>query len=88
MEVLDIKDKIGNPLFVIETYLNPLIKDIKEDKVDSALQIVERIRVSIEKIKEVLHKIVEDEKSVCIGHKGDFEVHVSFLPPEYKMTID
>lgn len=62
METLDIKDKIGNPLFVIETYLDPLTKDIKENKVDSSLQIIERIRVSIEKIKDVLCEIVENEK--------------------------
>lgn len=50
----DLKHTIGNPLFAIETNLNPLRKRIKDGRVEEALQIVAEIEVSLNKAKEAL----------------------------------
>ncbi|VFM96413.1 MAG: NACHT domain-containing protein [Candidatus Kentron sp. G] len=46
--------KIGNPLFAIETYLDPLLKRISDDRRQDAEEIVEKMRLSLEKAKDSL----------------------------------
>lgn len=43
--------KIGNPIFAIETDLEPLIKRIKEKRTEEAAQVIDNIRSSVEKAK-------------------------------------
>lgn len=50
----DPKHMIGNPLFAIETNLAPLRKRIVEKREAEALQILDEIQLSINKIKEFL----------------------------------
>jgi hypothetical protein len=45
---------IGNPLFAIETNLNPLRKRIREGRVEEALEIVDNIETSINQAKTAL----------------------------------
>lgn len=52
----DIKHMIGNPVFAIETNLNPLRKRILNGKTDEAIEIVNEIEVALNKIKEFLMK--------------------------------
>ena len=46
--------KIGNPVFAIETNLDPLKRRIASQKIDDALSIVDEIHVSIEKAKGIV----------------------------------
>lgn len=43
--------KIGNPIFAIETDLEPLIKRIKEQRTGEAVEVIDNIRSSVEKAK-------------------------------------
>ncbi len=43
--------KIGNPIFAIETDLEPLMKRIREDRQNEAIEVVENIRSAVEKAK-------------------------------------
>lgn len=43
--------KIGNPIFAIETDLDPLLKRIKESRSDDAMEVVSNIRSAVEKAK-------------------------------------
>jgi len=43
--------RIGNPIFAIETDLDPLLKRIREDRKQEGEQVVENIRSSVEKAK-------------------------------------
>ena len=54
LEKKAIEHEIGNPVFAIETNLSPLRKRIAENRVDEALQIVDEIEVSLERIKTVV----------------------------------
>jgi hypothetical protein len=55
--VPDVEDKIGNPLFAIETNLDPLERRVREGRVDEALGIISEIRSSLEKAKQALRAI-------------------------------
>jgi len=57
--------KIGNPLFAIETNLDPLEKRIFEHRTDEALAVIKRIRRSVEKSKD----IVDQFKSLTLAQK-------------------
>lgn len=46
--------KIGNPLFAIETNLDPLQKRITEERPEEATQVVGSIRTSVEKAKAIV----------------------------------
>ncbi len=46
--------KIGNPIFAIETNLDPLEKRIAEQRTDDALAVIKRIRRSVEKSKDIV----------------------------------
>ena len=46
--------RIGNPIFAIETVLEPLIKRIKENRTDEAVEVVGRVRVSVDKAKDIV----------------------------------
>jgi signal transduction histidine kinase len=48
--------KIGNPIFAIETNLDPLEKRIVDAKRDEALGVVKRIRRSVEKSKDIVNQ--------------------------------
>jgi hypothetical protein len=45
---------IGNPIFAIQTNLDPLRKRIRENRIEESLQIIDEIEQSISKINEVL----------------------------------
>lgn len=45
---------LGNPLFAIETNLNPLRKRIKDGRYNEALEIIDSIQRSVNKAKEAL----------------------------------
>ena len=47
----DIEHTVGNPLFAIETNLEPLKKRIQEGHIEEALQIVGEIEASVQKAK-------------------------------------
>ena len=53
--------KIGNPIFAIETDLDPLLKRINEQRKDEAVEVVSNIRSSVEKAKS----FVEQFKSLA-----------------------
>lgn len=57
--------KIGNPIFAIETNLDPLEKRIAEGRTDDALAVIKRIRRSVEKSKD----IVDQFKSLTLAQK-------------------
>ncbi len=48
--------KIGNPIFAIETDLDPLIKRIRERRQDDALVVIANIRSAVEKAKAVIEQ--------------------------------
>jgi signal transduction histidine kinase len=53
--------KIGNPIFAIETDLDPLVKRVREQRADEAVEVVNNIRSSVEKAKA----FVEQFKSLA-----------------------
>ncbi len=55
--------KIGNPIFAIETTLEPLNKRIKEQRTKEAEEVVENIRSSVEKAKA----FIEQFKSLSLA---------------------
>ena len=46
--------KIGNPLFAIETFLDPLQKRVGECRTEESLNIIDDIRASVEKAKGII----------------------------------
>jgi signal transduction histidine kinase len=48
--------KIGNPIFAIETDLDPLLKRINEQRKNEAVEVVSNIRSSVEKAKSVVEQ--------------------------------
>lgn len=46
--------KIGNPIFAIETNLEPLQKRVSESRIEEALEVITRIRTSVEKAKGIV----------------------------------
>lgn len=46
--------KLGNPIFAIETILDPLQKRVEEQRTEDAIKVVARIRESIEKAKNIV----------------------------------
>lgn len=48
--------KIGNPIFAIETDLNPLLKRIREGREDESVEIVANIRAAVEKAKAFIEQ--------------------------------
>lgn len=52
---------LGNPIFAIETILDPLEKRLAEGRLDEAMEVAKRIRVSVEKSK----KIIDQFKSLA-----------------------
>ena len=46
--------KIGNPIFAIETNLDPLEKRVAEQRTSEAIEVVESIRVSVENAKGIV----------------------------------
>ena len=57
--------KIGNPLFAIETNLDPLEKRVSEGRTNDALAVIKRIRRSVEKSKD----IIDQFKSLTLAQK-------------------
>lgn len=55
--------KIGNPIFAIETDLNPLLKRINEDRKPEAKKVVSNIRSSVEKAKAFVEQFKSLAKS-------------------------
>jgi len=53
--------KIGNPIFAIETNLDPLSKRVRENRPHEAMEVIEGIRASVEKAKA----FVEQFKSLA-----------------------
>ena len=49
-----LENAIGNPVFAIETLLDPIRKRIKDNRLDEALLLINHIQLSLEKIKNVL----------------------------------
>ena len=47
-------NKIGNPIFAIETNLDPLQKRVSENRPAEALNVISQIRVSVEKAKGIV----------------------------------
>ncbi|MEO5369422.1 MAG: HAMP domain-containing histidine kinase [Magnetococcus sp. DMHC-1] len=48
--------KIGNPIFAIETNLNPLQKRISEARTEEAIEIINNIQISVEKSKAFIEQ--------------------------------
>lgn len=48
--------KIGNPIFAIETNLNPLKRRVEENRKEEALDIISSIRTSVEKAKGIVEQ--------------------------------
>lgn len=46
--------KLGNPIFAIETNLDPLRKRIMESRVDEAKEVVDEIGLSVDKAKDII----------------------------------
>lgn len=46
--------KLGNPIFAIETILDPLQKRVEEQRTEDAVKVIARIRESIEKAKNIV----------------------------------
>jgi signal transduction histidine kinase len=46
--------KIGNPIFAIETNLDPLRKRVSENRLREGLEVIDRIEVSVEKAKGIV----------------------------------
>ncbi|HEV2854476.1 MAG TPA: ATP-binding protein [Thermoanaerobaculia bacterium] len=57
--------KMGNPIFAIETNLDPLQKRVAESRLAEALEVISRIRASVEKAKG----IVDQFKSLTRAQK-------------------
>ncbi len=57
--------KMGNPIFAIETNLESLLRRINSQKTDEAIQIVDNIKISVEKAKG----IVDQFKSLAKAQK-------------------
>lgn len=57
--------KIGNPIFAIETDLEPLNKRIREQRTNEAAEVVENIRSSLEKAKA----FIEQFKSLSLAQE-------------------
>lgn len=57
--------RIGNPLFAIETYLDPLERRVKETRTDEAVEVLGSVRETVEKAKA----IVEQFKSLARAQK-------------------
>lgn len=53
--------KIGNPIFAVETDLDPLLKRIRESRTGEAIEVVDNIRSAVEKAKS----FVEQFKSLA-----------------------
>jgi len=64
--------KIGNPIFAIETDLNPLVKRIREKRTEEAVDVVKNIRSAVEKAKA----FVEQFKSLSKAQ----EIKLSPIP--------
>ena len=48
--------RMGNPIFAIETDLDPLIRRIEEQRVPEALQVIAEMRISVEKAKGIVNQ--------------------------------
>jgi len=46
--------KIGNPIFAIETDLDPLLRRVREWRMDEATEVIENMRSSVEKAKAIV----------------------------------
>lgn len=46
--------KIGNPIFAIETYLDPLNRRVRESRTEEATEIIGSIRLTVEKAKGIV----------------------------------
>jgi signal transduction histidine kinase/nucleoside 2-deoxyribosyltransferase len=46
--------KLGNPIFAIETYLEPLRRRVRENRVEDAEQVIAGMGASVEKAKEIV----------------------------------
>jgi signal transduction histidine kinase/nucleoside 2-deoxyribosyltransferase len=57
--------KIGNPIFAIETNLDPLERRIKEHRTEEAIEVADSIRRSVDKAKA----IVDQFKSLSLAQK-------------------
>ena len=96
--------KIGNPIFAIETNLEPLQKRINEQKADEAIQIVGKIRNSVEKAKSIVDQFKSLAKAqnihpvptllypffedVCRGVKSCGVSCEINCPKELEVTVD
>ena len=59
--------KIGNPIFAIETDLNPLLKRIIEDRKAEAQEVIKNIRSSVEKAKTFVEQFKSLAKAQTIN---------------------
>lgn len=48
--------KIGNPIFAIETFLDPLGKRVTEKRTEEAIKVIEDIRDTVETAKGIVHQ--------------------------------
>jgi len=51
---------LGNPIFAIETNLDPLRKRIREGRIEEALAVVDSIQASVEQAKTAIHEITSN----------------------------
>jgi len=67
--------KIGNPIFAIETNLDPLVKRIRENKTAEVNEVITDIRSSVEKAKSIIEQFKSLEKA------QDIQKTVTLLRP-------
>jgi signal transduction histidine kinase len=56
--------KIGNPIFAIETNLDPLEKRVAENRTQDALSVISSMRVSVERAKGIIEQFTSLEKAI------------------------
>lgn len=61
--------KIGNPVFAIETNLDPLKRRISDGRTKDALDIIERIRLSVERAKGIVDQFKSLTRAQTIAPK-------------------
>jgi phosphoglycerate-specific signal transduction histidine kinase len=55
VSVDDMQHNIGNPVFAIETLLDPIRKRIRENRTEEALELLNSIQNSLNRIKSFIH---------------------------------
>lgn len=62
----DIEHTIGNPVFAIETNLEPLRRRIQDGRQEEALRILDSLQISVERIKEDDTDSRREEGDSCV----------------------